>query len=50
MFGLHSHAALLAPWAPSVIVILIILVFVAGYGFQRKANDRDDPGPKTREH
>jgi uncharacterized membrane protein len=50
MFGLHSRAALFAPWAPSFIVALLILVILAGYGFKRKAKDRKDTGPTSRQH
>ena len=31
MFGVHSHAAMFGPWAPALLVILIILFVLAGY-------------------
>lgn len=35
LFGLQSHAADLAPWAPAVIIGLIILIVIAGYWLNR---------------
>ena len=50
MFGLQSRAALFAPWAPSLIVVLIVLVFLAGYVFRRTPEDQEDTGPENRQH
>ena len=35
MFGIHSHAAVLAPWAPTLIIIVLILLVLAGYWLNR---------------
>jgi len=35
LFGLQSHAADLAPWAPAAIIVLIILIVIAGYLLNR---------------
>ena len=35
MFGVHSHAAMFGPWAPALVVILIILFVMAGYRLNR---------------
>ena len=36
MHGLHSRAALLAPWAPMLLICLIILFVLAGYWLSRR--------------
>jgi uncharacterized membrane protein len=40
IFGLHSKAAVFAPWAPALIVLLLILVVLAGYWLNRRGIDR----------
>ena len=35
MFGIHSRAAMFGPWAPALVVILIILFVLAGYWLNR---------------
>ncbi|MGB5455005.1 MAG: small multi-drug export protein [Gammaproteobacteria bacterium] len=40
MFGLHSRAAILAPWAPSLIIGLIIFFVLAGYWRNRQGKGR----------
>ena len=35
MFGIHSRAAVFDPWAPTLIIILLILVVLAGYWLNR---------------
>ena len=35
LFGLHTRAAVFGPWAPALIVVLIILMVVAGYWLNR---------------
>ncbi|MEJ2361352.1 MAG: small multi-drug export protein [Gammaproteobacteria bacterium] len=35
LFGLQAHAAALAPWAPAVIIGLIVLIILAGYFLNR---------------
>jgi len=35
LFGLHTHVADLAPWAPAVIIGLIIAIVIAGYWLNR---------------
>jgi len=42
LFSLHSHAAVFGPWAPALIIGLIILFVIAGYWLnrrRRKANN-----------
>ena len=40
MFGIHSHAAIFAPWAPALIVVLLILIVLAGYWLNRRGKDQ----------
>jgi uncharacterized membrane protein len=35
LFDLQAYAANLAPWAPAVIIVLIILIIIAGYWLNR---------------
>jgi len=35
MFGIHSRAAVLAPWAPTLIITVLILLVLAGYWLNR---------------
>ena len=36
LFGLHTHAAVFGPLAPALIVVLIILIFLAGYWLNQR--------------
>ncbi len=47
MFGVHSHAAMLGPWAPALIVVLIILFVLAGYWLNRHGKSRSDDEATT---
>jgi uncharacterized membrane protein len=48
MFGVHSHAAMIGPWAPALLVAVIILFVVAGYWLNRRGKSRTgaEPGKK----
>ena len=43
MFGIQSHAAVFAPWAPAFIVVLLILLVLAGYWLGRHGRDQLQP-------
>ena len=36
MFGIHTSAATMAPWAPALIVVLLVLIVLAGYWLNRR--------------
>ena len=40
MFGIQSRAAVFAPWAPALIVVLLILLVLAGYWLNRGRKDQ----------
>ena len=40
LFNLHSRAAVFAPWAPALIVGLIILMIIAGYWLNRRGKSK----------
>jgi len=40
MFGLQSRAAVFAPWAPALIVVLLILLVLAGYWLNRHGKNQ----------
>jgi len=46
LFGLHERAAVFGPWAPVLIVGLIMLIFFAGYWLNRHGNDQQQKGPE----
>jgi uncharacterized membrane protein len=46
LFGLHERAAVFGPWAPVLIVGLIMLIFFAGYWLNRVGNDQQQNGPE----
>ena len=50
MFDLQSRAAVFAPWAPSLIVVLIILFVLAGYWLNRQARAREKSALKKFQH
>ncbi|MBT8127582.1 MAG: small multi-drug export protein [Gammaproteobacteria bacterium] len=50
MFDLHSRAAVFAPWAPSLIVVLLILFVLAGYWLNRQAKGREKSNLKKCQH
>jgi len=45
MFGVHSHAAMVGPWAPALLVVVIIFFVSAGYWLNRHGKNR--PGAKS---
>ena len=42
MFGVHSHAAMIGPWAPALLVVVIIFFVLAGYWLNRHGKSRTD--------
>ena len=36
LFGLHTRAAVLGPWASALIVAIFVLIVFAGYGLNRR--------------
>ena len=40
IFGIHSRAVIFAPWAPALIVVLLILIVLAGYWLNRHRKDQ----------
>ena len=41
LFGLHTRAAVFGPWAPVLIVVLIILIVLAGYWLNRRGKSNN---------
>ncbi len=45
MFGIHSQAAMFGPWAPALLVVLIIVFVLAGHWLNRHRRSRSERNP-----
>ena len=48
MFGVHSHAALFGPWAPVLLIVLIILFVLAGYWLNHHGREQHRKNARRR--